>query len=126
MLHRWNDLGFTKVPVANEAKVTSISDDFDVPLDLHDGDEFGISIALLGDLDGDGARDLAVSAPMDDDGSVDAGAVWIISLDKHESPGSAAVPTMSRGGLALIALAMLTLGALVVQWRRTRSAPKSA
>jgi len=112
--------------VTKETKITSISDDFDVPLDLHDGDEFGISIALLGDLDGDGARDLAVSAPMDDDGSVDAGAVWIISLDKHESPGSAAVPTMSRGGLALIALAMLTLGALVVQWRRTRSAPKSA
>jgi len=125
MLHRWNDLGFKKVSVANEAKITSISDDFDVPLDLDDSDWFGVSIALLGDLDGDGARDLAVSAPMDDDGAIDAGAVWIISLEKHESTGAIDVPAMSRGGLALVALAMLTLGAIVVQWTRTRSALKS-
>ena len=105
--------------VTKETKITSISDDFDVPLDLHDGDEFGISIALLGDLDGDGAHDLVVSAPMDDDGSIDAGAVWIISLEKHESPGPDDVPVMSRGGLAFVALAMLALGCVVVQWRRT-------
>ena len=111
--------------VANEAKITSISDDFVVPLGLDDGDWFGVSIALLGDLDGDGARDLAVSAPMDDDGATDAGAVWIISLEKHESPGATDVPAMSRGGLTLVALAMLTFGALVVQSTRMRSARKS-
>ena len=56
---------------------------------------------------------------MDDDGSIDAGAVWIISLEKHESPGPDDVPVMSRGGLAFVALAMLALGCVVVQWRRT-------
>src|SRR5262245_1577188 len=42
---------------------------------------FGISLAALGDLDGDGAPDLAVGAYHDEDGSEEAGAVWIVDLD---------------------------------------------
>jgi hypothetical protein len=48
---------------------------------LKDNDQFGKSLAFLGDLDGDGAGDLAVGAFQDDDGGVDAGAVWILFLN---------------------------------------------
>lgn len=48
---------------------------------LEDLDEFGRSLACLGDLDGNGAVDLAVGAIGDDDGGVDQkGAVWILFL----------------------------------------------
>lgn len=48
---------------------------------LEDLDEFGRSIACLGDLDGNGVVDLAVGAIGDDDGGVDMkGAVWILFL----------------------------------------------
>jgi len=45
------------------------------------GDLFGYAVAGLGDLDGDGVGDLAVGAPLDDDGRDDAGAVWVLFLD---------------------------------------------
>jgi hypothetical protein len=48
---------------------------------LDDNDHFGRSVANLGDLDGDGVADLAVGAFYDDDGGVDAGAVWILLLN---------------------------------------------
>jgi hypothetical protein len=41
---------------------------------------FGRSVAALGDLDGDGVRDMAVGATDDDDGARDAGAVWVLFL----------------------------------------------
>jgi hypothetical protein len=49
--------------------------------ELNDNDEFGYSITSLGDLDGDGVVDLAVSAWMDDDGGNNRGAVWILFLN---------------------------------------------
>ena len=52
------------------------------PLDIND--QFGTSVALLGDLDGDGVSDLAVGAKWDDDdadGGSDSGAVWILFLN---------------------------------------------
>ncbi len=52
---------------------------------LDDGDVFGLRMAYLGDLNGDGINDLAVSARDDDDGgtTLDAnrGAVWILLLN---------------------------------------------
>ena len=48
---------------------------------LDDFDWFGISVASLGDLDGDGVGDLAVGAIFDDDGGTDRGAVWVLFLN---------------------------------------------
>lgn len=47
---------------------------------LEAGDSFGISVAPLGDFDGDGITDLAVGADGDDDGADNAGAVWMLFL----------------------------------------------
>ena len=48
---------------------------------LNDDDLFGSAIAGIGDLNGDGAFDLAVGAPGDDKGGTDRGGVWILFLD---------------------------------------------
>ena len=63
---------------------------------LHPDDEFGASVAALGDLDGDGVPDLAVGAPNDDDVSpahtgglgIDRGAVYILFLTSSGAPKS--------------------------------------
>ena len=48
---------------------------------LDDNDRFGSAVAELGDLNGDGILDIAVGAPLDDDGGTDRGAVWILFLN---------------------------------------------
>jgi hypothetical protein len=47
---------------------------------LRSADWFGFSLANLGDLDGDGVVDLAVGAALDDDGTYNTGAVWLLYL----------------------------------------------
>ncbi len=42
-------------------------------------DHFGFQIAKITDLDGDGRPEIAVSAPLDDNGGVDSGAVYVYS-----------------------------------------------
>lgn len=49
---------------------------------LDNDDRFGTAVAISDDQDSDGTWDLAVGAPNDDDGSEDAGAVWILVLDE--------------------------------------------
>jgi cysteine-rich repeat protein len=49
--------------------------------DLEAGDEFGISLAGIGDLDGDGVEDLAVGTCGDDEGGTNQGAVWTLFLN---------------------------------------------
>ncbi len=52
---------------------------------LDEGDRFGIRVANMGDINGDGATDMVVGAIHDDDGSqgssAERGAVWIIFGD---------------------------------------------
>lgn len=50
-------------------------------LPLRFNDLFGSSLAVPGDVDGDGTNDLAVGAVLDDDGSANRGAVWILFLE---------------------------------------------
>ncbi|MCH7576041.1 MAG: FG-GAP repeat protein [Candidatus Marinimicrobia bacterium] len=48
---------------------------------LEDSDYFGVSVATLGDLDGDSVPDLAVGAYFDDDGGNNRGAVYILFMN---------------------------------------------
>ena len=48
---------------------------------LADNDRFGSAVTTMEDLNGDGFLDLAVGAPLDDDGGTDRGAVWILFLN---------------------------------------------
>jgi PKD repeat protein len=52
-------------------------------LRLKPGDWFGFSGTTLGDLDGDGALDVAIGAILDDDGGMNRGAVWILGLEPN-------------------------------------------
>lgn len=57
-------------------------------VDLHDA--FAYALAGLGDVDGNGAGDLAVGAPYDDDGpGTYNGAVWIVRLERDGRARSA-------------------------------------
>ncbi len=64
--------------VVSHQKISALSGGFAGPLDAEDN--FGSPVVNIGDLDGDGVNDLAVGAPLDDDGGSDRGAVWILFL----------------------------------------------
>ena len=64
--------------VKTHQKISSTAGGFTGVLD--DGDIFAYP-AGLGDIDGDGVSDIAVGAPLDDDGDVQRGAVWILFLN---------------------------------------------
>lgn len=51
---------------------------------LDNGDRFGVSLAIVGDLDKNGTIDLASGATFDDDGGADRGAYYFISLRDPE------------------------------------------
>ena len=55
---------------------------------LANSDQFGMSVANIGDLDGDGVNDLAVGAPLDNEGGSDRGAVHIIFMNTDGSVDS--------------------------------------
>ncbi|MBI4882012.1 MAG: FG-GAP repeat protein [Planctomycetes bacterium] len=67
---------------------------------LRDGDWFGASLALAGDVDGDGFADLAAGAAKDDDGGTDRGAVWILFLDAQALVAREAKVSQTAGGFA--------------------------
>ncbi len=49
--------------------------------DLDVSDQFSWAVGVVGDLDGDGVVDLAVTAGRDDDGGGERGAIWILFLN---------------------------------------------
>ena len=51
--------------------------------DLNNDDEFGSSIANIGDLNGDGVSDIAVGAPLDDAGDTNSGTIHIIFMNSN-------------------------------------------
>ncbi len=67
--------------------------------DIGLGEEFGRSVAAVGDLDNDGVPELAVGAPRDDDGGTDFGAVWLLST-APDPEFCAALPLLHCGGAA--------------------------
>ncbi len=66
---------------------------------LHDNDNFGMDVAFLGDLDGDGVGDVAVGASWDDDGGPNRGAVWILFLPE---PDPTLLLVFGIGGLIVL------------------------
>ncbi len=67
---------------------------------LHDADAFGTSLARVGDLDGNGAPDLAVGAPLDDDGGSGRGALWLLFLKSNGTVQSQKKISSLSGGFA--------------------------
>ena len=65
------------------------------------GDNFGISVAALGDLDGDGITELAVGATGDDAGGTARGALHILFLNSNGSVKSTVEINSDTNGLSL-------------------------
>ena len=83
--------------VLDEAKISANDGNFGA--DLNDGDRFGTALAVLGDLDGNGAADIAVGAPGDDEGELDAGAVWILFMNSNGTVRTKQKIAFDTGGL---------------------------
>ena len=82
--------------VASEQKISETTGGFGGVLDP--GDVFGISVAALGDIDGDGVTDLAVGAWLDDDGGTNQGAAWILFLNPDGTVDSEQKISETAGG----------------------------
>ena len=82
--------------VKSEQKISETAGGFVGGLDP--GDSFGVSLASLGDIDGDGITDLAVGALFDDDGSSDQGALWILTLNADGTVKSQRKVSETTGG----------------------------
>ncbi|MCP4958788.1 MAG: hypothetical protein GY925_05895, partial [Actinomycetia bacterium] len=83
--------------VKAEQKISSTTGGFTGPLD--DGDNFGRSVAGIGDVDGDGNRDIAVGAFRDDDGNADAGAAYVLLLNTDGTVKAEQKISDTAGGL---------------------------
>jgi hypothetical protein len=64
---------------------------------LNAGDLFSVGVAI-GDVNGDGIEDMAVGAQGDDDGTIDAGAVWILFLNEDRTVKSHQKISATQGG----------------------------
>ncbi len=82
--------------VASTQKISDTQGSFTATLD--DGDFFGVSAALIGDLDGDTVPDLAVGAFLDDDGSNERGAIYILFLNADGTVASHQKISDTQGG----------------------------
>lgn len=65
--------------VKTHQKISSLFGGFTGP--VQQGDVFGIRVAGLGDLDGDGIEDVIVTASLTDDGGQDRGAAYVLFLN---------------------------------------------
>ena len=59
------------------------------------GDNFGISVSNLGDLNNDGIQDIAVGEYLNDDGGTSNGAVWILFLNRSEIAADTTPPSVT-------------------------------
>lgn len=66
---------------------------------LDDNDQFGISVAGIGDLDNDGAEDVVVGAHLDDDGGTNRGCVRILALNTNGTVKATIKISGTVGGL---------------------------
>lgn len=83
--------------VLAEQKISSTSGGFGGV--LSDQDQFGASVTLIGDLNGDTVGDLLVGAARDGDGGSGAGAAWVLFMQAAGTVGSQAKISATTGGL---------------------------
>lgn len=85
----------------SQTKISATTGGLVGPIDIVD--EFGTSVAFLGDLDGTGpsAGAIAVGAPGDDDGAGGAGAVYILFLSSSGTVLSQQKISRTQGGLTI-------------------------
>jgi len=86
------------VTVDSFQKISEIEGNFLHLLD--DNDQFSHSGTSLGDLDGDGINDLAISASDDDDEATDSGAVYILFLNNDDTVKSYQKISNTEGGFS--------------------------
>jgi hypothetical protein len=65
---------------------------------LESGDRFGRDHDVIGDVNGDGIFDIVIGARSDDDGEIDAGAVYILFMNADGTIQSHQKISMSEGG----------------------------
>jgi hypothetical protein len=70
--------------VKNNTKISDGLNGF-VPVGLGNSDDFGSSIANIGDLNNDGVTDIVVGAPSDENGQSSEGAAYILFLNTNGS-----------------------------------------
>ena len=68
--------------IKNAQKMSNLYGNFNTFYSVDADDRFGMSLASLGDLDGDNVIELAVGTFLDDDGGTDAGAAYIVNLQQ--------------------------------------------
>ena len=84
---------------ANVKSVTRITENqggFTGNLDAND--QFGLDLATIDDMDGDGLKELTVSAQNDDDGGTDRGAFYILRLNSSMQVTSTTKVSDTQGG----------------------------
>ncbi|MCB0992020.1 MAG: FG-GAP repeat protein, partial [Acidimicrobiales bacterium] len=83
--------------VKAEQKISATAGGLTGPLDAND--HFGLGVGALGDLDGDGVPDIVVGATDDDDGTPDAGAVYVLFLNPDGTAKAEQKISNTAGGL---------------------------
>lgn len=94
--------GAAGLALERTGKISSSTGGMEGP--IADEDLFGMTVAPLGDLDGDGTPDVAVGNNKSDVGGIDTGTLFLLGLDTHGAVRSECVISRSSGfpGLALV------------------------
>jgi len=82
--------------VVSQQKISDTAGNFGGTLD--DFDRFGVSVANMGDLNGDGVNDLAVGAQQDNVDGFHRGAVWILFMNSDGTVKSHQKISDTQGG----------------------------
>ena len=76
--------------------------DFDWPEPGNEQDFFGLSVASIGDLNGDGVLDVLVGAAGDDDGGSDRGAVYVLFISFAGTASSTTTSTTTSVTMTIV------------------------
>lgn len=87
--------------IRDATKVSNSSGNLSSFYTLSSGDFFGVSVAGIGDLDGDSVLDLACGAMMDDYGGTNSGAVYLLLLTRFGNVKGATKIYNTFGGYTL-------------------------